>query len=127
MTKFRITVRGDDIELRGYLSGIEATRELADAVKPFGWIVVASVSEDQDKTPVKLFQAQYGPDAGTTVENHLARLLELIGGTPGASRLIVANQGETWMVSVEQTGADQVMRTGSSAGEALHLVDEATS
>jgi hypothetical protein len=49
--KYRITVRGDGIELRGYLgevllqSATERLTAFAEAMKPYG-LVVASVAED---------------------------------------------------------------------------------
>jgi hypothetical protein len=59
VTLFKITVRADDVELRGYMADEARLVEFAKAVKPFGWIVVGSVAENQDETPVKLFQAAY--------------------------------------------------------------------
>ena len=48
--KFRVTVRANDIELRGYVVGTRTLRKLADAVKPLGAMVVASPwDEEQDE------------------------------------------------------------------------------
>jgi len=43
--RFRITVRGDNLELRGYLDGEQTLLELADAMKGLG-VVVASPADD---------------------------------------------------------------------------------
>lgn len=44
--RFRVTVRGHSTELRGYVAGYEDAVRLANAVKPFGWMVIASPAED---------------------------------------------------------------------------------
>jgi hypothetical protein len=58
-TTFRITVRANEVELRGFVEGEGNVRALADAVKPFGWMVVASIADDQAKPPVTLFHHEW--------------------------------------------------------------------
>jgi hypothetical protein len=60
--KFRITVRGDECELRGYIVVGDDTAgldKLAEAVKPFG-IVIASLAKD-DYNP---FTPEFGKGDG---------------------------------------------------------------
>lgn len=57
--KYRITMRADEVELRGFIEGFENVQALAEAVKPFGWMVVVSIAEDQSKPPVGLFHGEY--------------------------------------------------------------------
>ena len=53
MTRYRITIRGDDAELRGYMDGNRASlTKLSMMTKPFGLVVVASEAED-DYNPFK--------------------------------------------------------------------------
>lgn len=41
--RFRVTVRGEDVELRGHIDGTLADlNDFAGAVKDYGWMVVAS-------------------------------------------------------------------------------------
>jgi hypothetical protein len=45
--RFRITVRGDDTELRGYIDGEQSTlRKLALLLEPFGLVVASTAAED---------------------------------------------------------------------------------
>jgi hypothetical protein len=47
--RWRITVRGEGIELRGYLDDTEwipALQELSEAMKPFGMVVASPADED---------------------------------------------------------------------------------
>lgn len=50
-TRYRITVRGNHIELRGHIIGYTRFTELAAAMKPFG-IVVGSESPNQNDSPL---------------------------------------------------------------------------
>jgi hypothetical protein len=45
--RFRVTVRGEDAELRGHIDGTLADlNDFAESVKDYGWVVVASPIED---------------------------------------------------------------------------------
>jgi hypothetical protein len=44
--RWRITVRGEGVELRGYVGSVVEATELADNVKDLGWVVMASPAED---------------------------------------------------------------------------------
>jgi hypothetical protein len=62
--RFRITVRGDGIELRGYIDGPEGNEykpvsDLSDALDPFG-MVIASAAED-DYNPFRISEPEYPP------------------------------------------------------------------
>ena len=45
---FKVTVRGKGVELRGEIVSFETLRALADAVKPSGWMVIASPLEPHE-------------------------------------------------------------------------------
>ena len=59
MSNFRVTVRGNNVELRGFVDSYDGLAALANAVEPFGWIVIGSVAEDAESTPIRLFQDNY--------------------------------------------------------------------
>jgi hypothetical protein len=61
MSRFKITVRGDQIELRGYANPADGTylQSLALAMEPFG-IVVASIAEDI-YDPFAISEPEYPP------------------------------------------------------------------
>jgi hypothetical protein len=47
--RFRLTLRGEDVEMRGYLDGpVEMLYELAAAVKPYGILVASPAPEGYD-------------------------------------------------------------------------------
>jgi hypothetical protein len=49
--RWRITVRGEGIELRGYLDDTEwipALQEFSEVMKPFGMVVASPAEEDYD-------------------------------------------------------------------------------
>ena len=134
VSTFRITVRGDDVELRGFIRDYGNLEALADAVKPYGWFVIGSVAEyPDDSKPVELFQAQWRESKPTpvTIEHHLARLLDLISQVSEGSRLTIAHKdGEgagSWVVAVEREGEDEVVRTAETMAEAIHEADAAAS
>lgn len=60
MTRYRITLRGVDVELRGYVDGSANLRIIADAVDPMGLMVVASEADD-DFNPFAISQPEYPP------------------------------------------------------------------
>jgi len=43
--RFRVTIRGHKVELRGWVDGLPAVNDLAQQVRPLGWIVVTSPAE----------------------------------------------------------------------------------
>jgi hypothetical protein len=48
--RFRITVRGEGVELRGYIDdvGDYTLRHFSQAVKPFGLVMASAADEDYD-------------------------------------------------------------------------------
>jgi len=48
--RYRITLRGEHLELRGYLDDIDLLRKLGDAIEPLNIMVVASPA-DADFNP----------------------------------------------------------------------------
>jgi hypothetical protein len=47
-TRYRITVRSDDIELRGYVRGMDNVERLCVAVQDLGAMVLCSLASDDD-------------------------------------------------------------------------------
>jgi hypothetical protein len=134
VSNFRITIRGEDVEARGYIRDYGNLEALAEAVKPYGWLVIGSIAENQDGTPVELFQEQYRQSANggarPTIANHLARLLNLLESTADGSRLTIAHKDgegdQSWVVAIEREGAAEVVRTAETMAAAVHEADEAT-
>lgn len=61
MTRHRITVRGDGVELRGYIDGeMENVSDLATRMEPFG-IVLASPTE-HEYNPFAISEANHPPE-----------------------------------------------------------------
>lgn len=51
--RFRTTVRGEGVEMRGYMDGdMSSLQDLAEYVKPYGWMLIASPA-DADYDPFK--------------------------------------------------------------------------
>jgi hypothetical protein len=47
--RYRITVRGDGTELRGYLDGSAAVVvQFTEAMKPYGFVVISEATPDYD-------------------------------------------------------------------------------
>ena len=133
MTTFQITVRGDDVELRGFITDYGNLEALTEAVQPYGWIVVGSIAENQEGTAVEAFQEKYRhakTDGAITVEHHLARLLSLIAAAAEGGRLTIAHKdgegADSWVVAVERNGEEEVIRTAETMAEAMHGADEVT-
>lgn len=48
-TRWRVTIRGDDVELRGYIDAtLDDLRRFADAVKPLGLMIGSPADPDYD-------------------------------------------------------------------------------
>ena len=126
---YQITVRGETAELRGFIQGYGDMEALADAVKPYGWIVVGSIAENQEGTAVELFQEKYRHNTKPTIEHHLARLLSLIAAAAEGGRLVIAHKDgegtDSWVVAVEREGEAEVVRTAETMAEAFHEADAA--
>jgi hypothetical protein len=62
--RFRITVRGDGIELRGYIDGPEGNEykpvsDLSDALDPFGMVIASVAADNYD--PFRISEPEYPP------------------------------------------------------------------
>jgi hypothetical protein len=79
MTRFRITARGVDVELRGYADGVANAAILADAVKPMGLVVMASEAAD-DFNPFAISEPEYPP----TIEASLTLIQGIFDMAQGA-------------------------------------------
>lgn len=67
MTRYKITLRGVDIELRGYVDGDANLRIIADTVDPMGLMVVASVAPD-DFDPFRITDPEHAPSIEASKE-----------------------------------------------------------
>lgn len=66
MTRFRVTVRGTDVELRGYIDGTATLRLASQQLEGIG-LVIASPAED-DYNPFQITEPEYPPTPETSLE-----------------------------------------------------------
>jgi hypothetical protein len=78
VSRFRITVRGTDIELRGYIDGEATLRVTAKVMEGIG-LVVASPAED-DYNPFQITQPEHPP----TIEGSREVIIRMMEGTDAA-------------------------------------------
>lgn len=67
MSRFRITVRGVDIELRGYIDGIANVHIFAKEVDDMGLDVIASDATD-DYNPFQISEPDYPPTLESSID-----------------------------------------------------------
>jgi hypothetical protein len=79
MTRFRATVRGTDIELRGYIDGLATLRVTAKTLEGIG-LVIASPAED-DFNPFAISEPDYPPTLESS-RSLIAGLVEQTGNLP---------------------------------------------
>jgi hypothetical protein len=95
--KFRITVRGEGLELRGYLTALTPgfLPDFADAMEPYGIVVASTVDSTYD--PFRegwetglISEPQHPPTIEASTE-HIERLIDLADGDMHALLEMLAN------------------------------------
>lgn len=66
MTRFKVTVRDADIELRGYIDGAHVLRDVADRMKPTP--VIASAAQD-NYSPFLITEPEFPPTPELSMEH----------------------------------------------------------